>query len=113
MFRPTFWDWSTYVGTIGLFLTLFFLFVRLLGRFAGSLALTFKALGGAFAVAKLLVAELARRDVAPNATTAELEAGAHRAVRGRPHRRPARRKGPSVNRYCFLLQVRLGCALYL
>jgi len=30
MFRPTFWDWSTYVGTIGLFLTLFFLFVRLL-----------------------------------------------------------------------------------
>ena len=26
----TFWDWSTYVGTIGLFLTLFFLFVRLL-----------------------------------------------------------------------------------
>jgi molybdopterin-containing oxidoreductase family membrane subunit len=30
MFQPTFWDWSTYVGTIGLFLTLFFLFVRLL-----------------------------------------------------------------------------------
>jgi Ni/Fe-hydrogenase subunit HybB-like protein len=30
MFRPTFWDWSTFVGTIGLFLTLFFLFVRLL-----------------------------------------------------------------------------------
>jgi molybdopterin-containing oxidoreductase family membrane subunit len=30
MFRPTFWDWSTYVGTIGLFLTLFFLFIRLL-----------------------------------------------------------------------------------
>jgi molybdopterin-containing oxidoreductase family membrane subunit len=30
MFRPTIWDWSTYVGTIGLFLTLFFLFVRLL-----------------------------------------------------------------------------------
>ena len=30
MFRPTFWDWSTYIGTIGLFLTLFFLFVRLL-----------------------------------------------------------------------------------
>jgi Ni/Fe-hydrogenase subunit HybB-like protein len=30
MFRPTFWDWSTYVGTIGLFMTLFFLFVRLL-----------------------------------------------------------------------------------
>jgi Ni/Fe-hydrogenase subunit HybB-like protein len=30
MFRPTIWDWTTYVGTIGLFLTLFFLFVRLL-----------------------------------------------------------------------------------
>ena len=30
MFRPTIWDWSTFVGTIGLFLTLFFLFVRLL-----------------------------------------------------------------------------------
>jgi Ni/Fe-hydrogenase subunit HybB-like protein len=30
MFRPTFWDWSTYFGTIGLFLTLFFLFMRLL-----------------------------------------------------------------------------------
>ncbi|MEQ1909649.1 MAG: NrfD/PsrC family molybdoenzyme membrane anchor subunit [Vicinamibacterales bacterium] len=30
MFRPTFWDWSTYFGTVGLFLTLFFLFVRFL-----------------------------------------------------------------------------------
>jgi molybdopterin-containing oxidoreductase family membrane subunit len=30
MFRPTFWDWSTYVGTIGLFLTLLFLFLRFL-----------------------------------------------------------------------------------
>jgi molybdopterin-containing oxidoreductase family membrane subunit len=30
MFRPTFWDWSTYIGTFGLFLTLLFLFVRLL-----------------------------------------------------------------------------------
>ena len=30
MFRPTIWDFSTYLGTIGLFLTLFFLFVRLL-----------------------------------------------------------------------------------
>ena len=30
MFRPTFWDWSTYIGTIGLFMTLFFLFLRLL-----------------------------------------------------------------------------------
>jgi len=28
MFHPTFWDWSTYIGTIGLFFTLFFLFVR-------------------------------------------------------------------------------------
>ncbi len=44
---------------------------------------SFKALGGAYAVAKLLVAELSRRGVANNATTAELEAGAHRdAVRG-------------------------------
>jgi hypothetical protein len=30
MFRPTFWDWSTYVGTIGLFLSLLFLFLRFL-----------------------------------------------------------------------------------
>ena len=30
MFRPTFWDWSTYLGTVGLFFTLFFLFMRLL-----------------------------------------------------------------------------------
>jgi hypothetical protein len=30
MFRPTFWDWSTFVGTIGLFLSLLFLFVRFL-----------------------------------------------------------------------------------
>jgi molybdopterin-containing oxidoreductase family membrane subunit len=30
MFRPTFWDWSTFVGTIGLFLTLLFLFIRFL-----------------------------------------------------------------------------------
>jgi Ni/Fe-hydrogenase subunit HybB-like protein len=28
MFYPTFWDYSTYFGTIGLFLTLLFLFVR-------------------------------------------------------------------------------------
>jgi molybdopterin-containing oxidoreductase family membrane subunit len=28
MYHPTFWDWSTYIGTIGLFLTLFFLFIR-------------------------------------------------------------------------------------
>jgi molybdopterin-containing oxidoreductase family membrane subunit len=30
MYTPTFWDWSTYIGTIGLFLTLLFLFVRFL-----------------------------------------------------------------------------------
>jgi len=30
MYRPTFWDWSTYVGTIGLFLALLFLFIRFL-----------------------------------------------------------------------------------
>ena len=30
MFYPTFWDWATFIGTIGLFLTLVFLFVRVL-----------------------------------------------------------------------------------
>jgi molybdopterin-containing oxidoreductase family membrane subunit len=30
MFHPTRWDWATYVGTIGLFTFLFFLFIRLL-----------------------------------------------------------------------------------
>jgi molybdopterin-containing oxidoreductase family membrane subunit len=30
MYYPTFWDWSTYVGTIGLFATLMFLFIRFL-----------------------------------------------------------------------------------
>jgi Ni/Fe-hydrogenase subunit HybB-like protein len=30
MYRPSFWDWSTYLGTIGLFLTLLFLFIRFL-----------------------------------------------------------------------------------
>lgn len=39
---------------------------------------SFKALGGAYAVAKLLVTELSRRGVANNATTQELEQGAHR-----------------------------------
>jgi molybdopterin-containing oxidoreductase family membrane subunit len=29
-YSPTVWDWSTYIGTIGLFLTLLFLFVRFL-----------------------------------------------------------------------------------
>ncbi len=30
MYRPTFWDWSTYIGTFGLFLSLLFLFLRFL-----------------------------------------------------------------------------------
>jgi len=30
MYAPTFWDWSTLVGTIGLFLALLFLFLRFL-----------------------------------------------------------------------------------
>ena len=30
MYAPTFWDWSTFIGTIGLFLTLLFLFLRFL-----------------------------------------------------------------------------------
>ncbi len=30
MYYPTFWDWSTYIGTIGLFLSLMFLFIRFL-----------------------------------------------------------------------------------
>src|ERR1700752_905395 len=30
MYRPTFWDWCTYVGTFGLFLSLLFLFIRFL-----------------------------------------------------------------------------------
>ena len=29
-YAPTVWDWSTFVGTIGLFLTLIFLFIRVL-----------------------------------------------------------------------------------
>jgi molybdopterin-containing oxidoreductase family membrane subunit len=29
-YTPTFWDWSTYLGTIGLFVALMFLFIRLL-----------------------------------------------------------------------------------
>ena len=27
-YQPTFWDWSTFVGTLGLFVSLLFLFVR-------------------------------------------------------------------------------------
>jgi molybdopterin-containing oxidoreductase family membrane subunit len=30
MYYPTVWDWATYVGTIGLFLSLLFLFIRFL-----------------------------------------------------------------------------------
>ena len=30
MYHPTFWDWATFFGTIGLFLTLLFLFIRFL-----------------------------------------------------------------------------------
>jgi len=29
-FSPTFWDWSTYIGTLGLFFTLLLLFIRVL-----------------------------------------------------------------------------------
>ena len=29
-YHPTFWDWSTYIGTFGLFFTMLFLFLRLL-----------------------------------------------------------------------------------
>jgi Ni/Fe-hydrogenase subunit HybB-like protein len=34
-FVPTFWDWSTFVGTIGFFVTLFLLFVRFLPMISG------------------------------------------------------------------------------
>jgi molybdopterin-containing oxidoreductase family membrane subunit len=30
MYYPTAWDWATYVGTIGLFLAMLFLFIRFL-----------------------------------------------------------------------------------
>jgi Ni/Fe-hydrogenase subunit HybB-like protein len=30
MYYPTFWDWSTYIGSLGLFFTLFLLFIRYL-----------------------------------------------------------------------------------
>jgi molybdopterin-containing oxidoreductase family membrane subunit len=30
MYAPTFWDWSMFIGTIGLFFTLLFLFIRFL-----------------------------------------------------------------------------------
>jgi hypothetical protein len=34
MYYPTFWDWTTFFGTIGLFLTLMFLFMRVLPAIA-------------------------------------------------------------------------------
>jgi Ni/Fe-hydrogenase subunit HybB-like protein len=30
MYSPTVWDWATFIGTIGLFLALLFLFIRFL-----------------------------------------------------------------------------------
>ncbi len=36
VYNPTVWDWSLYVGSFGLFLTLFFLFIRLLPSIATS-----------------------------------------------------------------------------
>jgi hypothetical protein len=30
MYYPTIWDWFTYIGTLGLFLTMLFLFLRFL-----------------------------------------------------------------------------------
>ena len=30
MYNPTLWDWATFIGTIGLFLALIFLFIRFL-----------------------------------------------------------------------------------
>jgi molybdopterin-containing oxidoreductase family membrane subunit len=35
-FIPTFWDWSLYLGSLGLFATLFFLFIRLLPSISGT-----------------------------------------------------------------------------
>jgi molybdopterin-containing oxidoreductase family membrane subunit len=32
MYWPTVWDWATLVGSFGLFLTCFFLFIRFLPR---------------------------------------------------------------------------------
>ena len=34
MYYPTMWDWMTFLGTIGLFLSLFFLFIRFLPAIA-------------------------------------------------------------------------------
>jgi molybdopterin-containing oxidoreductase family membrane subunit len=30
MYYPTFWDWSLFIGTIGLFAALLFVFIRLM-----------------------------------------------------------------------------------
>jgi molybdopterin-containing oxidoreductase family membrane subunit len=35
MYRGTIWDWATFIGTIGLFLTLFILFIRVLPAISG------------------------------------------------------------------------------
>jgi molybdopterin-containing oxidoreductase family membrane subunit len=34
MYHPTFWDWATFIGTFGLFLSLLFLFIRFLPAIA-------------------------------------------------------------------------------
>ena len=34
MYYPTVWDWATYIGTIGLFVTFIFLFIRFLPAIA-------------------------------------------------------------------------------
>jgi molybdopterin-containing oxidoreductase family membrane subunit len=34
MYYPTFWDWATLFGTVGLFLMLIFLFIRFLPAIA-------------------------------------------------------------------------------
>ena len=34
MYYPTIWDWATYIGTLGLFMTLMFLFIRSLPMIA-------------------------------------------------------------------------------
>ena len=34
MYYPTVWDWTTFIGTMGLFLTLFYLFIRVLPMIA-------------------------------------------------------------------------------
>ena len=59
---------------------------------------SFKALGGAYAVAILLCNELARTGVAPAATTADLEAGTYRAATAAHHRHVRDRRQPRPRR---------------